>query len=454
MGILIGFGLQACQQVAEEVAPPSFSLEREATNYLSAMAGNHRFNGQVLIAKGDNVLYRKALGYADRSNEKAFDDSSRFLIGSITKPFTAAAVLILVESGELALEDRLNKYFPEFPRAHEVTIRHLLNHTSGIKDYHELPNWKEESQRALLTSMDVVKAVARESYRYEPGEKFHYSNTGYILLGLIIEQVSGQTFDHYLDMQIFQPLGLSHTGVIKNSVSIPNLVKGYRTNPLGSQEAEWINYDQPFSSGNVYSNLEDLRCFTRAVFQGTLFATHHLESIGAESSSIYELGWGIRSLDSLQLIGHVGAMNGFVGGISYWPEEDLFIGYLTNDDNTPRFEISHSLSQLALGYKVPIPERKTYRNQTDVDIGLYTGRYLVKPGDTLRVYEDGGQLYLQETGQESHIMFGYGANRFDFERLEFNAVFRDSIGEGFQTLVFENKGNTFLQANRVPKGAF
>ena len=234
-----------------------------------------------------------------------------------------------------------------------------------------------------------------------------------------------------------------------NNKTPNNLVQGYRTNPIGSFEADWINYNQPFSSGNMYSNLADLRRFSQAVFSGELFSRKLLEKLKSDNAGKYGYGWGIRRVDSLFIYGHIGAMNGFVGGINYLPKEDLFIGYLTNDDNTPRYTISRDLTKLALESKVTVPENKKYRNLSKKESKLYHGNYLIKTGDTLMIFESNDHLFMKETGQEAHRLFCFGNNKFDSEKLEFDVVFQDSLNDSFGFLTFQKNKSNFLKATRI-----
>ncbi|MGB0391742.1 MAG: serine hydrolase domain-containing protein, partial [Salibacteraceae bacterium] len=253
----------------------------------------------------------------------------------------------------------------------------------------------------------------------------------------------------YVKQNICDPLKLSKTGVCVNGQEPPHLVKGYRTNPTGSYDTEWINYQQPFSSGNMYSTLGDLKRFTEAVFKAELFSAVILDKLKNDNSGKYGFGWGIRNVDSNRFYGHVGAMNGFVGGINYLPEEDLFIGYLTNDDNTSRYSISSSLTQLALGNDVPPVNKRTYKALSSDSLLDYAGNYLIKPGDTLKVFTKEKQLILQETGQAPQQLFCFGKHQFDFEQLEFDVRFNINNGVVADSLFFERKGNSFLRAARI-----
>ncbi len=447
IGVITLFG---CGSVEPNKVQES-NLESTALldEYIEAMAANKRFNGSVLITKKDTIVFKKSLGLTSVEGNEGFTDSSIFLIGSITKTFTAAAILQLVEQNKLSLSDKLNHFFPDFPRSEEVTIQQLLTHYSGIRDYHEFENWKWESRRKSLVPKDVIETVKRDAFHYEPGERFYYTNTGYVFLGLIIEQVSGLSFAEYIDQQICKPLELTSTGVCVNEIGPQKLVKGYRTSPREKAVAEYINLNQPFSSGNMYSNLHDLRRFTKAVFSAELFSKELVQQLKFMNSGTYGFGWGIRAYDSLRLYGHLGAMNGFVGAVNYLPEQDLFIGFLTNDDNTPRSQLSNDLTTWALGKPITIPPKKKYRNFNPLERTQYVGDYLIKPGDSLSVFVEDELLFIKETGQEKHELFCFETHYFDTEKLEFDIEFSGEVNGVFDTLKFLKSNRSFLKAPRI-----
>jgi len=444
--ILIGFTF-SCTNPNKKLSEPSQNLKTKVDEYLLSLAQNNKFNGVAIISKNDSILYKGQMGFANRKSKKAFSDSSIFLIGSITKTFTATSILLMVDAGKISLNDQLSLFFPDFPKANQVTIKQLLTHTSGIRDYHEFKNWKKQSQFKSLTPKQVIDSILINPFRFEPNEKFSYSNSGYILLGLIIEKVSGLTFSEFITQNIAKPLQLSNTGVCINGAEPNQLVEGYRTNPKGVYNPDWINFNQPFSSGNMYSNLADLKVFTQALFKGKLISKELVELLKFDNSGSYGFGWGIRNIDSLRFYGHMGAMNGFVGAINYLPEEDLFIGYLTNDDNTPRSTVSNNLTKLAKGKIVAYEKFKTYKNLSKDSLQKYQGNYVIKEGDTLKTFLVDNNLFLQETGQQSHEMFYLKNHAFDFEILEFEVVFEELKNNRFQYLLFMRNNEELLRAN-------
>lgn len=417
----------------------------EVDNYLKAHVANDRFSGNVLITKGDSIIFSKAYGQANKNFRIENSDSTRFLIGSITKPFTAYAILLLENEGKLALDDKLSSYFPKFPNADLVTIRQLLTHTSGIRDYHAFKDWKTAS-KTDITPQTTIETVMSNPYIFKPGDRYSYTNSGYILLGLIIEKVSGFSFDKYIQKAILEPLKMSNSGVMCNEKIVPNLAEGYTTNLRETLKAEHINYAQPFSSGNMYSTPADLWTFTKAVMHSTLLPKEKTSEIFSVSD-IYGYGWGVRNYHDALAYGHYGAMNGFVGSMTYLPDSDYFICFLTNNDNTPEYTIAEDLVGLLLGKEIDRPDLISLIDLNDTVIDAVVGSYLVKPGDTLHVFESSHRLYIQESGQIRHELFPFAPFTFDLTLFEFHAHFSQPI-EG-KTEMLQYVGRSNVNAKRI-----
>jgi len=441
----------ACNQppADDKLAPKSTTMNDQVDEYILAHVSNKRFNGTVLLAHKDSILYHRSFGFANRETQHLNADSTIYLIGSVTKPFTAMAVLLLEQQGKLSLEEKLSTYFPSFPRAEEVTIAQLLTHTSGIPDYHQLPDWEAESQSDHITPEITVQNVAQLPYRFEPGSRFRYTNTGYILLGLIVEKASGQTFTDFMQTNLLDPLQLTHTGIITNGHQLPGLANGYSTTPKETVKAKPINYRQPFTSGNMYSTTTDLWKFARAVVDGKLLPPEKTAAIFQSGKGSYGFGWGIRNFENIVGYGHHGAMNGFVGSITYLPDSEHFICFLTNDNNTPRYTLNEDLVHLLLRKKIVLPELEKEWTVTAEALERVEGNYIIKPGDTLHVSKKEKRLFLRETGQREHELFPIGPDKFAFSLFEFHVEFSEE--ELGKTRHLKFTGKSQLTANRQPE---
>ncbi len=438
--ILFLFGCGGNEKQVED------KTSQEVDAYLTRLHENGKFNGSVLIGKKDSVIFSAAYGESNRELSIPNKDSTTYLIGSITKPFTAMAILLLEQEGKLNLSNKLSEYFPDFPKSGTVTIDMLLTHSSGIRDYHYLSDWVEISKLNKTPSYTIDRVIEL-TYDFEPGTKFKYTNSGYILLGLIIEKVSGLTFDEYVSTKIIEPLELTNTGIIDNRKIVKNIASGYSSNLRTTEAAEYINYYQPFSSGNMYSTTYDLWKFTMAVMNSKLLPNERTKSIFASGLGSYGYGWGIRDYDSLLAYGHLGAMNGFVGGITYIPDGDYFIAFLTNDDITPRYTVAENLAKIVMGKVVDLPIKKEYIQLRKDQIEPHLGKYMIKPGNTLDVFMDNGLVYMKESGQMRQELFPIGDNKYTFSILEMDVVFED-ISKG-KAQVLKLVGKNEIVAKRV-----
>ncbi len=446
--VFVAIVLTACQSGIQGKLNSSLKekLTERIDSYLDAHHSNGQFNGSLLIMKGDLLLYSRSIGWANREFQMAHTDSTRFLIGSITKPFTAMAILLLEKEGKLSLNDPLSSYFPSFPRSHEVTVQQLLTHTSGIKDYHSLPDWREKG-RQNRNPLKTVEDVSIDPYLFNPGAGFRYSNTGYILLGLIVEKVSGLSFESFIQQAILNPLHLKNTGIITNEKIVPHLANGYSSNPRETLKAEYIHYSQAFSSGNMYSTPQDLFLFCKAVMGSHLLDSQKTNAI-FKISEVYGYGWGICNYAGSRAYSHHGGMNGYVGSMTFIPEGEYFICFLTNDDNTPKYRMAEDLASLVLGKDVENPHPTPLIPLTEEMKTLAIGSYLLKPGDTLHIYEQAGSLFMKETGQESHELFPYKEDGYSLSLLEFRVIFSDNQAKIAQSLILDGKTKT--EALRLP----
>jgi len=422
-------------------------MSEKFDEYLERHHSNKEFNGNVLITKGDSIIFSKSYGYSNKEEERKNTASTKFLIGSITKPFTALAVLLLEQDNKIIIDSKLSEYFPDFESSDKITINQLLNHTSGLADYKSIDDWYEDSQSDKTTPYTTIEKMNGKPLLFEPGTNFRYSNVGYILLGLIIEKVSEVSFSKFVEDRILSPLKLENTGVIDNNSEVTNLAEGYTTTLRESTEAKYINYNQPFSSGNMYSTTKDLLKFTKAIMNSELLPVTKTKEI-FDSGKYYGYGWGIRNFDGIKAYGHYGGMNGFVGAITYIPDGDYFICILTNDDNTPKVRITNDLVSILFNKDVDLPEKTKLISLSDEIKNQVKGKYKIKENHFLSIFENEGKLYLQEGNNEKHEMFPYDKYKFSFGLLEFNVEFSDIVNNKTQRLEFVGS-STILTSMRV-----
>ncbi len=310
-------------------AQKNYSLELD--KYAQAQMNIKGFSGAVLVVKQNAVLLKKAYGLADREWNIPNTTDTKFRIGSITKQFTAACILQLIEHGKLNLDDKLSKFIPGFPKGDSVTIHMLLNHTSGIASYTDLSDFGKVGTLSL--GMDsMISFFKNRPYNFSPGTQYRYNNSGFFLLGYIIEKVSGQSYENYLRQNILDKLGMMNTGVDRLDTILPLRAKGYSKVNAKYVNAEFISLSWPFSAGILYSTVDDMYKWDRALYQTSVISASSKQKMFTPGKSNYGYGIVIDSLQGHLRTWHNGGIPGFVSNISRYINDDVCVIVLSNDD--------------------------------------------------------------------------------------------------------------------------
>jgi D-alanyl-D-alanine carboxypeptidase len=308
----------------------------------------------VLVARGNRVLVSKAYGWADIANRRALSLSNVFRIASLTKQFTAAAVLRLVELGKLRTDDPLSKYVPEFPEpGRRVTVAQLLSHTSGIPAHTDLP-WFATHRQDSITPADLIGLIGKEPLSFEPGTQFRYSNSGYWLLGLIIERASGEAYADFLQEAVLSRAGLTQTRYCPDAQDYPAAALGYEL--IGSRPvlAPRISMTMPFAAGSLCSTAGDLVRWSQALRSGVVISAENSARMrqptllpnGTRSS--YGFGLGFDDSRGTHMEGHSGSIPGFMADLYYLPGQDIDIAVLVNTLRPGGFPLTARLVEAIL----------------------------------------------------------------------------------------------------------
>jgi len=293
----------------------------------------------VAVARGDELVYSRAYGFACLEYPVNADEETLFRIASVTKQFTAAAILKLAERGRVALDDPLTKYLPEYPtHGQEITLRHLLTHTSGIPNVTDLgKTWSDVAERELDHGAMVALWKDRP-LDFTPGVRWKYSNSGYYLLGMVIEKISGRSYPEFLRAEFFEPLKMSRTRYDSNSELIPNRAQGYRFDDGVFRNDRVIGTSQPFSAGGLLSTASDLVRWEAALVSGRIVGPAFYEEMtlpflladGRETD--YGMGLFLDPVADHPCVHHGGDLFGFNSVLAYFPEEKLTIAALSNSE--------------------------------------------------------------------------------------------------------------------------
>ena len=266
------------------------NYSHELDKYVQAQMNVKGFSGTVLVMQKNKVLLKKGYGMADREWNIPNTTDTKFRIGSITKQFTAACILQLIEKGKLSLDDRLTKFIPGFPKGDSVTIHMLLNHTSGIASYTELSDFGKVGRLSL--GMDsMISFFKNRPYNFSPGSNYRYNNSGFFLLGYIIEKVSGQSYENYLRKNILDKLGMMNSGVDRQDTVLPLRAKGYSKVKGNYINAEYISLDWPYSAGILYSTVDDMYKWDRALYGTAVISASSKQKMFTPGKSNYGYGY-------------------------------------------------------------------------------------------------------------------------------------------------------------------
>ncbi|QHT70955.1 beta-lactamase family protein [Rhodocytophaga rosea] len=375
--------------------------------------------GVLLVAKKGVPVYRKAFGLANVELKVPNQPEYKFRIGSITKQFTAVAVLQLVQQGELSLTDDIRKYLPTFNTHGEtITIEQLLTHTSGIQSYTSKQDF-ESKMRLDFSQEEMLKYFMDDSLNFEPNTNFLYNNSGYYLLGMLIEKASGLSYEQYLQKNIWQPLGMTNTLLGTYDQVIPDMASGYDPGPDGSfKPGVYLSFSQPFSAGAIISTVDDLLKWDHALYTDKLLPQSLLQKawtaykISDGRATGYGYGWGIGAYKDVTLLQHGGGIPGFICLGIRIPEEQVYAILLTNAGGAKDPGIIMPIALRVAGREITMP---TPVSLSASKLQQYTGAFEVPgaPAGINEVFTLSGDTLISNIGEFRKLKFWpVGKDRF------------------------------------------
>jgi CubicO group peptidase (beta-lactamase class C family) len=373
---------------------------------------SQHFMGTVLVSRDGSTILDKGYGSADLEWNIPNAPDTRFRLGSITKQFTAAGILLLEERGKLKVFDPISKYLPDTPPAWKnITFYHLLTHTSGIPSFTSFPDY-EELQGRPVTPEQLVARFHDKPLDFQPGEKWNYSNSGYALLGYLLEKISGQKYCDFLQQNIFTPLAMHDTGCDRNSVVLPRRASGYTPGPHGLENASYIDMTVPFSAGELYSTTGDLLRWQQGFFGGKIVSPASLKKMTTPFKENYGFGLEIQTIQGHERISHGGGINGFNTFEAWYPQEKLSIIVLSNVNGNAPDEIAGRLASVMHNQPVVLPSERKEVAVPVATLARYVGVYQIAPKFALTIALQGDHLTAQGTNQPSAPIFASSPTRF------------------------------------------
>jgi CubicO group peptidase (beta-lactamase class C family) len=452
----LGAGVVMAASLAMSLASPARAEppppEKRAAALFERLVKADDAGVAILVARDGKILFKKGFGMADREHREAVTPETKFRIGSITKQFTAAAILRLQEEGKLGVNDKLSKYLPDFPRGDEVTLRHLLTHTSGVHSYTEKPEFMSQVTNTTTTKA-IIESIKKDPFDFDPGAKWRYDNSGYALLGYIVEKVSGKPYETFLRENFFLPLGMTNTGVHHAGPVMAREALGYTYEDGKFKRA--VNWDMSWAggAGALYSTVEDLWSWNEGVFNGKVLGEASLkeaftpvktrENQNDNSEDGYGFGWFVSKRRGLREISHGGGLHGFSSMLLRAPAEKFTVVILANSlPGAPKVEpgkLAQELEEIYLGDKLaPVETPVSNTGVSPKVFDAVAGRYDYG-GAIMVVTREGDHLFAQLAGQPKYEIFPKSESEFFWKVVDAQVVFvKDTSGKVAEAVHHQN----------------
>ena len=391
----------------------------------------------LLVGEG---LLSKGYGIANLEHSIPNTPQTKFRLASVTKQFTAAAILKLQEQDLLDANYSIATYLPDYPHGEQITIHQLLNHTAGIPNYTSFDDY--QTKKRIATKLDdLIACFSDRPLEFTPGDRFSYSNSGYVVLTKIIETVSNQSYADYLQQYIFDPLGMTDSGYDRHETILQNRASGYVSTVKGYQNAEYIDMSVPSGAGGLYSTVEDLYKWERSLYTDAVLNqssrdamfTSTIQVSKEENEEVYHsYGWLIDTQYGRRRISSNGGIEGFVTHIARYPDEQIAIVILSNLSASPAEKMGRDIAAILFGESYQLPKK---REAIDLDPAIYqayVGQYKFAPAQSLppsvldlvfTVTTEAQRIFTQLTGQEVVEIFPESPTKFFLKVVEAQLTF-------------------------------
>lgn len=403
----------------------------------------------IVVLKNGEIVKTKGYGFANLEHQVAAKPETIYQSGSIGKQFTATLVMMLVEEGKLALDDKINKYFTDAPDTwKDITVRHLLTHTSGISN----KLYDQINMRADYTEDELIKKISSIPLDFQPGEKWNYSNPGYVTLGILIHKISGKFYGDLLQEKIFKPLGMNTARIINEADIIPNRAAGYHLVKGELKNQEWVSpVLNTTADGSLYFTVLDMAKWDAALYGEKLLKKSSLDQMWTPvklnngSTKAYGFGWSFGEIKGHKIIEHGGAWQGFTTYIARYVDDKLTVIALTNLAGADPGKIAHGVAgfyNAELNPQPPAASAGTRNVDTQADpksLDAYPGEYELAPGFIITITKEGNDLFGQATGQDKFQLYPETGTKFFLKvvdaKIEF---FKDATGKVTHLMLYQN----------------
>lgn len=411
--------LWGCEKSSETVNKHGKDIVVKLDEFITAYNENctYKYSGSILVAKGSEILLDKGYGMANYEENVPNKPDTVFAIGSLTKSFTATAIMQLQEKKLLNVNDPISKYIDGNKRGDDITIHHLLTHTSGLKrDGLVLGS----SEVPLKKNIDFINQANEAALMFEPGEGYSYSNAGYVILAAIIEKVSGKPYHDYIKDHILIPLKMTHSSLGMDDSYVQNQAVGYNILTDAPRKLTLTNFSCITGAGNIYSTVEDMYKYDRALYNEKLLSKESLDKMFATySTGHYGYGWGVSERFGHREISHQGHIDGYYSSMIRFPDDDLVLIFLCNNaDSTALYEVMGNMSAIVLGEDYIIPEKLNIVEVNSEVLNKCAGKYEFADGLSIIIEYEKGKLYQKLDDKRSYELLPISETEFYPRNLE------------------------------------
>lgn len=445
----LNFCAFACMCALTFLTTNAQNLEKDIDAIVSSMYTAQDPGISILVAKNGKPIYRKAFGKANLELGVPLQPENVFEIGSITKQFTAVAILMLEEQGKLNIEDEITKYIPDYPtKGKTITVHHLLNHTSGIKSYTGMDSFMKLT-RNDMTPKEIIDVFKEEPLDFDPGTEFKYNNSGYILLGYIIEVVTGDTYENFIEKNIFEKIGMKNSYYGSMSELIKNRASGYKQEGANFLNADYLSLTLPYAAGSLMSTVDDLLKWQQAISANTFIKRTSLEkaingsTLNDGEEINYGYGWSKVNIQGAKGYAHSGGIFGYTTNGIFLEEENVYIIGLTNCNCKNVRDITIKVAATVIGK--PIPDKKDAISVSTDQLKKWVGAYQFDENVIRHIKLKEGALFSLREGENSQEFEIYpmkdGSFIFDDGTISYNFSLTKN---GERQVVFKSNDGSFI----------
>jgi len=441
---LLQFGAAKAQQNAD-----TGDLSRQIDAYVNSAFKLGKFNGAVLVAQKGEIILEKGYGWRNFATRTLNDSNSVFQIGSLTKPFTAMVILKLQEEGKLSVNDRLNKYFPQQKGAETITLQNLLDHTSGLNNYTDIFGPEDSAIISHPVSQQRVIGIFKQKpLSFKPGTKFEYCNSGYFLLGVIIEKLTGMSYERAVRQLIFSPLQMNNSGFDFINLHSASKAKGYLTADADKPDpAVLMDSTVTYAAGAIYSTVGDLYKWAKAIGKGEILSKSSRDEAFTPHLERYGDGWWIDTLFGEKYITHAGGLQGFMSNFMYFPDKDITIILLNNFGNYggSLSDINTGISAILLGKPYSLYEKHAEIKADKTLLKQYAGTYRYNADHQLIVTFKDDKLFVEASNPKDKLpqveLHAASESKFYMNEAQLQFEFiKDASGKILKVITYNTRG--------------